>query len=476
MDESIVINKIANNQVFRKELCKARFRWFAYTYFSHYVKSPSAPFHEEIYNTLEDWEIKFLEILAFRESSKSTIATLEFPIWAIISGKAHFPLLGGDTFSQAKLYIYNLRAELENNKLLIKDWGSFESDEEWTATSIVLPKYDARITARSTGQKVRGMRHKQYRPDLFCGDDLENPESTRTKEGRDKTYRWVFGEVVPALDDNAKKVLIGNLFHTDCLLMKVKKQIKDKERDGKHFEIPLLNDKGEIAWKGKYPTIEDIERKKREIVAGDPLGLRIWQREYLLKIVPEEGQVVKDEWIKHYDELPLGAELFGQGTGVDLAISKKDTADYTAMVSAKLFIIDGKPKIYIMPYPVNERLSGLETTERGRSVSLGLGSGILTPLWVEDVAYQKMQIETMEAAGLPVEGIKVTTDKRARLQTIASYIQNATVLFPKKGCEDLIMQLVGFGIESYDDLCDACVYVIQKLMSDVVNQPMMTII
>jgi len=76
-----------------------------------------------------------------------------------------------------------------------------------------------------------------------------------------------------------------------------------------------------------------------------------------------------------------------------------------------------------------------------------------------------MQIEAMERAGLPVTGIKVSTDKRARLMTIASYVQNGTVLFPREGCEDLILQLTGFGVEQYDDLTDAFVYCIQGLMN-----------
>jgi hypothetical protein len=39
----------------------------------------------------------------------------------------------------------------------------------------------------------------------------------------------------------------------------------------------------------------------------------------------------------------------------------------------------------------------------------------------------------------------------------ARYIKNGTVKFPRKGCEQLITQLVGLGIEKHDDLCDACV-------------------
>ena len=132
-----------------------------------------------------------------RESAKSTIAVLGLPIWAIISDRAKFPIIVSDTGIQAKQHIYNLKDELENNKELIRDWGPFQKQEEWTSTNIVIPNYEARIVARSTGQKVRGLRHKQYRPDLGIFDDLENIQSIRTKErseerrvGKECRSRW----------------------------------------------------------------------------------------------------------------------------------------------------------------------------------------------------------------------------------------------------------------------------------------------
>ena len=441
-------------------------------YFGHYLKYKSARFQEEIKNLLQDKSNKFLEIIAFRGSAKSSLAMLVFPIWEVISGSAKFPILISDTFGQAKQHIYNLKTELENNEGLIKDWGPFEENEEWTATDVVLPKYDARIIAKSTGQKIRGLRHKQWRPSIFIVDDIENLEMIRTKEQRDKTYQWFLEDVLPAGDMNTRYVLIGNLLHSDAVMARIKKEIQDGKRDGVVKEFPFFDEKGVPLWKEKFDTQEKIETEMRKYGGKES---RTWQREFLLRIIPEEGQVIKDEWIRYYDELPdMG--VFGQGTGVDLAISKKETANYTAMVSGKLFMVNGEPKIYIMPFPVNERLTGFETTEKGRNVSIALGGGTATDLWVEDVAYQKMQIEAMQRAGLPVEGIKVSLDKRARLLTIASYIQNGSVLFPRKGCEDLIIQLTNFGTEAFDDLCDGFVLCVQGLMNKVAKKPQLWIV
>ena len=467
----IIQEKINNNIDFRKKLASDDLLWFSMIYFQKYFFYKTAPFQKEIYKILQAGN-SFNEIIAFRGSAKTTISTLFYPIWAMVTGRKHHIVLIADTFPQIKDHIFNIKSELESNKRLVEDFGEFDvtietqKKEEWQKTSLIIPKYDTKIVGKSTGQKVRGMRYKQWRPDLVVADDIEDLEAIRTKEHRDKTHRWLTGNVIPAGErGKTKYVLIGNLLHSDSIMNRIKKEILEGNREGRVVEFPLVDNKGQVAWEGKYPDQRSLDVERKQVSGSSLIGERAWQREYLLKLVPEEGQVIKDEWIKHYKEIPEDAITI-KGTGVDLAISKKSTANYTTMVSGKLGVVNGSPKIYIVPNPINERLSGFETTERARGVSRALGNGgELTTLWVEDVAYQKMQIEAMVKAGLPAEGIKVSTDKRARLMTIASYIQNGTVEFPKTGCEDLIMQLTGFGVEAYDDLSDAFVLLIQGLMT-----------
>ncbi|OGZ69173.1 MAG: hypothetical protein A3C50_02060 [Candidatus Staskawiczbacteria bacterium RIFCSPHIGHO2_02_FULL_43_16] len=57
--------------------------------------------------------------------------------------------------------------------------------------------------------------------------------------------------------------------------------------------------------------------------------------------------------------------------------------------------------------------------------------------------------------GIDVEGVKVNADKRSRLMSIATMIQSGKVKFPKHGAEELVRQIVGFGVERHDDLVDA---------------------
>jgi predicted phage terminase large subunit-like protein len=104
-----------------------------------------------------------------------------------------------------------------------------------------------------------------------------------------------------------------------------------------------------------------------------------------------------------------------------------------------------------------------------RSMPGELGGANL--FFVEDVAYQKAAIQEMERAMVPVVPMKPQGDKRARLQVVAPYIKNGTVLFPRAGCEELLGQIFNLGVESHDDLNDALVYLLQGLANQGLELP-----
>lgn len=62
-------------------------------------------------------------------------------------------------------------------------------------------------------------------------------------------------------------------------------------------------------------------------------------------------------------------------------------------------------------------------------------------------------------------------DKRTRLVLTANMIKNGQILFPRKGAEDLIQQIVHFGVEKHDDLADAFVNLANSLLDKHPNPP-----
>ncbi|NTU66883.1 MAG: phage terminase large subunit [Candidatus Moranbacteria bacterium] len=406
-----------------------------------------------MFRITESNSVKGAVVVAFRGSSKSTIMTLSYPLWAIMGKQQKkFVVIFTQTQQQARLIMANLRKELETNELLKKEMGPFSDQSgEWSAFSIVLPKFNARIMVASADQSIRGMRHGAYRPDLIVCDDVEDLGSVKTREARDRTFRWFVSEVIPAGDRDTKIVVIGNLLHEDSLLMRLKENIEKRKWDGIYKAFPIVDYEGRILWPGKFKSMEDIERLKLSVPNENA-----WQREYMLRIVPEEDQLIFPEWLHHYDSLPAESPRY-VATAVDLAISEKDTADYTAIVSAYIYGCGENLRIYILPNPVNERMGFPETVERIESIHSAFASaGLSSRVYVEKVGYQESVVQQLAVNGVRAEGISPHgSDKRSRLALTTNLIQTGKIIFPRFGAERLIEQLVGFGKEKHDDLADA---------------------
>ena len=453
---------------------------FSLVYLSGYFNERPATFHAELIHSLESDSEKRLLIIGFRGSGKSIFGSLALPLWAALEQPTKYPfiILVADSSRQATLNITSIKHELETNDLIKQDYGQVKGNvvedftfqgegEEWQKQNIVLSN-GVRILARSRGQKVRGLRHLQHRPKLVVIDDPEDGEWVRTKENRDKTDRWLHSEIIPGMDvKKGKLVVIGNLLHMDALLSR----LKAPGTGFKTLEFPLIDKNGKCTWPAMYPTDQSLKDKERD------MGTIPWQREMLLRIVADEDQIIKPEDIHYYDDLPKNAVASIKGHGIDLAISQKEGADYTTDVEGDVFYVDAKdvsksgdtPRVFILPDPYNEHVTFHDFIKRERNIP-GERKGAHL-FFVEDVGYQKAAIQEMERSMLPVVAMRPTTDKRSRLQVVAPYIKNGTVLFPRSGCEQLLGQIFNLGVESHDDLCDGLTTLLNGLVEQGLELP-----
>jgi predicted phage terminase large subunit-like protein len=474
--EALQLERLVDDPEIRRAAAKT-LKGFCLTYLSHHFPADLSDFFDEMASALQDHDLKRLEIIGFRGCAKSTMASLALVLWAALEHPDRYPfiIMLADTRGQASINASSVQNELRNNDLILRDYGhlkykriddprpepTLESDEDWQAMNCVLDN-GVRILSRSRGQKIRGLKHRQHRPSLVVADDVEDLDWVRTQENRDKTDRWFRGNVLPSVDEKyGRVVLIGNWLHTDGLMARLKKTgiftVLEfsllREREGTEIE--------RCTWKAKYPTQEAIDAKRQEL--GD-VGFR---REMLLQVVPEEGQDVLPEDIHYYDDPPFddGNHL---AHGVDLAISTKESADYTAIVSREATWPGGNLEIYIQPHPIIRRMTFSETMETLDNVRHS--TPMSSEFFVEAVAYQQAAIEEMERRAFSVEAMHPIKDKRARLRVAARYIKNGVVRFPRTGCEQLITQLLGFGIEKHDEAVDALVYLILGLIGEGIEE------
>ncbi len=414
-----LVNRMMKDKLVRTSITKDSFLYFFHFYYAHYVKYETADFQKEIIHNLEKSSTENMYVVAFRGSGKSTMVTTAYPIWAILGKQQKkFCVIFCQTRTQAKQHMMNIRTELENNELLKKDLGPFqEQSDEWGSYSLVFNKSGARITVASTEQSIRGIRHNEHRPDLIICDDIEDVQSTKTREGRNKTYQWLYGEVIPAGDRKTRLIIVGNLLHEDSLLMRIKEDIENDRSKGVFKQYPLLDNENVCLWRGKYPTEKDVEEEKLKVASEVS-----WQREYLLRIIPSDDQVIYPEWIQFYDELPGINHKAYRGTyaGADLAISEKDSADFTAIVSAHVYSRCEKMRIYILPNPIVQKLNfpaQVELMKNFKNTQMPLSSDTL---FVESVAYQEALPQMLEFNGIEAEAVKPKGDKRTRLSLTSS--------------------------------------------------------
>jgi predicted phage terminase large subunit-like protein len=459
-----LFDKVLSDKLARKALVRERLEYFFPIYFYRYMQYETPDFHKEIFDILEDESIKLAVICAFRGSAKSTIITTAYVLWSILGVQQRkFIVICGQTELKAKQYLTNIKDELMHNSLLKADLGPFteEKNQFGTTTAIIIKKLNVKIMISSVEQSIRGMRHGEHRPDLIILDDIEDTNSVKTKAGRDKAFNWLTSEVVPAGYKRTRIIVVGNLLHEDSVIKRLEKKIDDKEMtylNSVYREYPIVDDQGKTLWLGKYPTQDDIEAERQKTMSETA-----WYREYLLKIISTEEQVVKPEWIQFYNR-PPNEKLASIAIGIDLAISEKDSADYTAMVVGYIYGYGKNMMIFIQPNPINERIPFPVQTEYIKSlVSTQKLKHHRVKIYIEDVGYQRALVQVFESQKYDVVGVPTgRNDKTARLRLTTPLIKEGHVLFPEKGCEELIMQLTGFGKETHDDLADAFAILVLK--------------
>ncbi|MFZ5376463.1 MAG: phage terminase large subunit [Patescibacteria group bacterium] len=456
------ILEVRKSKKLRKQLAKDDILWFFVIYFPHYIEYEIAEFHREMLQLLQDPEVRFLVIVAFRGSAKSTYCQLVYPLWMILCKREkNFVVLVNQTQTRAQQALDNIKQECESNTLLIRDFGPFPKElGEWSNSSLVFTKQQARITAVSISEKIRGFRHRQFRPDLIVADDIEDVASAKTAEGRKKAWDFLNSELIPSGDKNTKVVMIGNLVHSDSIMMRMKTAILNKTFNGSYRQYPLIDQDSNL-WPGKYPNQKSINNLKNIVSNTD------FQREFMLKIIADDEQIIKPEWLHYYDgELPY-QDISRIIISIDPAFAQHNTNDNVAIVTGSVINKGRSAQIYVHPFPINKRIRMPDLIEEVKSMFFNLKNIAPVEIVVEEAGQQAGLIQSMEREGLPVKG--ATTggkDKGERLASASYQVKNGKVKFHRSNNSELINQILYFGSEKHDDLADAFSQLAYEFLND----------
>lgn len=195
-----------------------------------------------------------------------------------------------------------------------------------------------------------------------------------------------------------------------------------------------------------FPSVTNPHLDPLEIEAArSTLPSIVFRREYGAEFVSAAGARVQRSWIRTAPP-PAGLELV---MGVDLAISTKDGADWTA---AAVIGRDADGTVYVVD------------VQRGRFAFDGVMRFVeaVASKWsprvvaVEAVAYQLAAVQELtRTTTLPVVPVRPDRDKLSRFQPLEARYEQGLVRHAPGLSADFERELLGFPVGEHDDQIDA---------------------
>lgn len=237
---------------------------------------------------------------------------------------------------------------------------------------------------------------------------------------------------------------------------------------GRNYFAQLF-DKGDPANGGndqwasfQMPTAANPHIDPREIEdARADLPELVFAQEYLAQFVDFGGTAVKREWLKYGN--PFSRWRRSQlriAMGVDLAISEKEKAAYTAFV---IVAIDPEGNIWVL-FAERGRLTFHKTQERIKELASNFrtGDGVLAipqVTVIESVQYQAAVVqELLRTTSLNVVGRPAEKDKLTRFQPLQKRYETGLVFHGDDLPAVFEGELLAFPEGETKDMVDALVY------------------
>jgi hypothetical protein len=137
--ETLQLERLVDDPEIRRPAAKT-LKGFCLTYLPHHFPADLSDFFDEMARALQDFDTKRLEIIGFRGSAKSTMASLALPLWAALGHHDKYPfiILLADTHGQMLNTGYAHTAALAASVVL--GWFLSSGSPDLTITVGVLGK------------------------------------------------------------------------------------------------------------------------------------------------------------------------------------------------------------------------------------------------------------------------------------------------------------------------------------------------
>ena len=169
---------------------------WAALFLPHHFSKPPSHMHHWLAKQLEHFYTQRgtkLNVLAPRNSAKSTIAALAYPLREILTKREPYIWIISDTMSQAHTHLANIKTELTDNPYLAEVYPDATGKGNTWRDGTFRLRNGGIIEAFGTGQRLRGRKRGENRPTLIICDDLQNDRHTVSAEAREIRWKWQYG-------------------------------------------------------------------------------------------------------------------------------------------------------------------------------------------------------------------------------------------------------------------------------------------
>ena len=481
--------------------------FFGRAYFPHYFSKPSPEFHRELDAIWQQGVLKGRypltaadtkmisrlpgtrrAVAAPRGHAKSTNLTFKGTMHSTLYGYKHYPIIISDSSEQAEGFLDNIRVEFEENTAILEDFGVL-AGSVWRS-NVLLTKTNIKIEAIGSGKKIRGRKHRNWRPDLIILDDVENDENVRTPEQRKKLKDWFDKAVSKCGDDYTDIIYIGTLLHYDSLLAKT--LTNPAYRSIKYKAVIQFSQADDLwqQWETIFTDLSNDDREsealaffqahKEAMLEGTQV---LWEEKLsyydLMVMRVSEGEasfnseeqnepinpddcLFMEEWFDYYNEAEVnfGDPAFDFFGFIDPSLGKTKRSDFSAIVTLAKHRSSGY--MYVVDADIERRhpdriIADVLAKERWLRASFGHG---YRKLGAETNQFQWFLKEELAKASakaglyLPIEEVQQTSDKVMRIQTLQPDVKNKYIKFNRRH-KRLLEQLTQFPMGAHDDGPDA---------------------
>lgn len=415
---------------------------------------PTPDFHRDCWE-LYCSDATYASVAAPRGHAKSTALTHAYGIAMVCFRVTDYVLLVSATEDLAIGHLEDIAKQFRENDDLKEDFGIIKLLVD-AKTEVVIKFEDgreAKLIAKGSGQKLRGLKWHGKRPGLILGDDLEEDEQVDSQDRRVKFRRWVNRALLPTLSARGKARIHGTILHEDSYLART-----IRSNSWKHLFFKAHNgfdDFTRILWPELWPEERLREKRQQFIDDGDASG---YSQEYLNSPLDSTDAYLQKDWFfgMTEDDFDVPKKICA---AVDFAVSLHDHANRTAIaiggedarnILFGLDMIVGK----FDSLEIIENLFEVQETWAPEYIFVEKGQ-----IWstLEPMFKREMQERAVWINFVAVASVK---DKATRGRTLQKRMRNGGMRWDKEAewyaaCEDEMLRFTGKSESAQDDQFDA---------------------